>query len=58
MVVVDTERHLSLNRAIALKLIRERLARGDEEAGRAATEARWRLHDELVRGDPVRVERP
>ncbi len=27
-------------------------------AGRAATEARWRLHDELVRGDPVRIERP
>jgi peptide chain release factor len=58
VVVVDTERLLSLNRAIALRLIRERLARGDEEAGRAATEARWRLHDELVRGDPVRVERP
>lgn len=58
VVVVDTERQFSLNRAIALRLIRERLERGDEQAGRAVTEARWRLHDELVRGDPVRVERP
>lgn len=58
VVVVDTERQFSLNRGIALRLIRERLERGDERAGRAVTEARWRIHDELVRGDPVRVERP
>jgi peptide chain release factor len=58
VVVVDTERQFSLNRGIALRLIRERLERGDERAGRAVIEARRRIHDELVRGDPVRVERP
>jgi peptide chain release factor len=58
VVVADTERQFGLNRAIALRMLRERLERGDEEAGRRLTTARWRVHDELVRGDPVRVERP
>jgi peptide chain release factor len=58
VVVVDTERQLTLNRRIALRLLRERLERGDQAAGRARTAARRRIHDELVRGDPVRVERP
>ncbi|GAA4452564.1 peptide chain release factor H [Phytohabitans houttuyneae] len=58
VVVVDTERQLSLNRSIALRLLRERLARGDERAGREVVTARWRIHDQLVRGDAVRVERP
>ncbi|MDG4801902.1 peptide chain release factor H [Micromonospora sp. WMMD980] len=57
-VVVDTERHLHLNRRIAVDLLRRRVAEGDEAARRAGTTARWRIHDELVRGDPVRVERP
>ncbi|MET7835473.1 peptide chain release factor H [Micromonospora sediminicola] len=57
-VVVDTERHLHLNRRIAVDLLRRRLAEGDDAARRAGTTARWRIHDELVRGDPVRVERP
>lgn len=57
VVVVDTERQFSLNRQIALRLLRERIAQGDEAAGRAVTAARRRIHDELVRGDPVRVER-
>jgi peptide chain release factor len=55
-VVVDTERHFTLNRGIALRLLRERIERGDEAAAREATTARWRIHDELVRGNPVRVE--
>ncbi|MEU8046376.1 peptide chain release factor H [Micromonospora echinofusca] len=58
VVVVDTERQFSLNRRLALQLLRQRVARGDEAAGRAVVAARWRIHDELVRGDPTRVERP
>ncbi len=58
VVVVDTERQFSLNRRIALRLLRERLEHDDEAAERAATTARWRIHDELVRGNPTRVERP
>ncbi|WP_433393294.1 peptide chain release factor H [Micromonospora sp. KLBMP9576] len=58
VVVVDTERQFGLNRRLALRLLRERIARGDESAQRALVTARWRVHDELVRGDPVRVERP
>ncbi|WP_020523932.1 peptide chain release factor H [Catelliglobosispora koreensis] len=58
VVVVDTERQFSLNRGIAVRLLRERLERNDEAAGRAITTARWRIHDELVRGNPARVERP
>ncbi|MBL6276571.1 peptide chain release factor H [Micromonospora fiedleri] len=58
VVVVDTERQFSLNRRIALRLLRQRLADRDDTAARDATTARWQLHDRLVRGDPVRVERP
>ncbi|MCI4066877.1 peptide chain release factor H [Micromonospora sp. R77] len=58
VVVVDTERQFGLNRRIALDLLRQRLDEGDEVAGRAVTAARRRLHDELVRGDPVRVFTP
>ncbi|MET8119446.1 peptide chain release factor H [Micromonospora sp. NPDC005189] len=58
VVVVDEERQFSLNRRIALQLLRQRIEHGDEVARRAVTTARWRIHDELVRGDPVRVERP
>ncbi|MFJ8579587.1 peptide chain release factor H [Micromonospora sp. NPDC093277] len=58
VVVVDTERQLSLNRRIALQLLRRRIERGDEAARRAVTAGRWRVHDELVRGNPIRVERP
>ncbi len=58
VVVVDTERQLSLNRRIAMRLLRERLESGDAAAERAAITDRWRVHDELVRGNPTRVERP
>lgn len=58
VVVVDTERQFSLNRRLALRLLRQRIEDGDEAAGRAVTTARWRIHDELVRGDPTRIERP
>ncbi|KAB1948574.1 peptide chain release factor H [Micromonospora sp. ALFpr18c] len=58
VVVVDEERQFSLNRRIALRLLRQRVEDGDEAARRAVVTARWRVHDELVRGDPVRVERP
>src|SRR4030095_11500824 len=58
VVVVDTERQFSLNRRIAMQLLRQRIEQGNEEAGRAVTAARWHVHDELVRGNPTRVERP
>jgi peptide chain release factor len=58
VVVVDTERQFQLNRRIALQLLRQRLESDDELADRAATTARWRIHDQLVRGNPTRVERP
>jgi len=57
VVVVDRERQFSLNRAIALRLLRQRIEAGDEAARRAVTTARWRIHDDLVRGDPIRTER-
>ncbi|MCW6009450.1 peptide chain release factor H [Micromonospora sp. CPCC 205371] len=58
VVVVDTERQFTLNRRIAVRLLRERIEHGDEVAERAVTAARWRVHDRLVRGNPTRVERP
>jgi peptide chain release factor len=58
VVVVDTERQSSLNRSIAMRLLRQRIEHGDEVAGREVITARWRIHDELIRGDPNRIERP
>lgn len=58
VVVADTERQFSHNRRIALDQLRARLTRGDEQAASAAVTARRRIHDELVRGNPVRTERP
>ncbi|SDL93770.1 peptide chain release factor H [Nonomuraea jiangxiensis] len=58
VVVVDTERQFTLNRRIAMRLLRERIERGDEAAERAVATARRHIHDELVRGNPTRVERP
>lgn len=55
---MDEERQFGLNRRIALDLLRQRVEEGNEAARRAVTTARWRIHDGLVRGDPVRVERP
>lgn len=58
VVVADTERQFGLNRRVALRMLRERLEQGDRAAGQALTTARWRIHDDLVRGNPVRTERP
>jgi peptide chain release factor len=58
VVVVDTERYLSLNRRLALDLLRDRLENGNRAAAREVATNRWHLHDELVRGNPTRVERP
>jgi peptide chain release factor len=58
VVVVDTERQFSQNRRLALNLLRQRIAHNDQAAGREVTTTRWRIHDELVRGSPVRIERP
>jgi peptide chain release factor len=58
VVVVDTERQFGLNRRIAVRLLRQRIDHGDGAAGRAVTAAHWRIHDQLVRGNPTHVERP
>jgi peptide chain release factor len=58
VVVVDTERQLSLNRRLALDLLRQRLEDGNRAAAREVATTRWHIHDELVRGDPTRTERP
>lgn len=58
VVVVDTERQFGLNRRTAMRLLRERIERGDDAAERAVTAALRRIHDELVRGNPIRIERP
>jgi peptide chain release factor len=58
VVVIDTERHLSLNRRLAVDLLRERLERGNRAAARTVATTRRHIHDELVRGNPIRVERP
>jgi peptide chain release factor len=58
VVVVDAERQFSLNRSIALRLLRQRVERRDETAERAAIASRWQIHDALVRGNPARTERP
>lgn len=57
VVVVDTERQFSLNRRIAMRLLRQRIEQGDAAAEQALGTSRWRIHDELVRGNPTRIER-
>ena len=58
VVVVDTERQFSQNRRLALELIQRRLEAGDRETEAAARTDRRRTHDDLVRGNPTRTERP
>ena len=58
VVVVDTERQFGQNRRLALARLRARLEHDDRSGERAVVTGRWRIHDELVRGNPTRVERP
>jgi peptide chain release factor len=58
VVVVDTERQFSLNRRLAMRLLRQRVEDSDDAARSAGTTARWHVHDELIRGNPTRIERP
>jgi peptide chain release factor len=58
VVLADTERSFQQNRRLALERLRQRFRQADDATGQALVEARWREHDRLVRGDPVRVERP
>ncbi|WP_033337670.1 peptide chain release factor H [Catenuloplanes japonicus] len=58
VVVADAERKFGLNRTLALRMLRERLEAGDAVAAERVRTQRWEVHDDLVRGDPVRVERP
>lgn len=57
VVVVDTERQFGQNRRLALDLLRRRLEERNRAADRAVETARWRIHDDLVRGNPTRTER-
>jgi peptide chain release factor len=58
MVVADAERKFGLNRALALRMLRERIEAGDVAAGEHLETQRWEVHDNLVRGNPTRTERP
>lgn len=58
VVVVDAERQYSHNRRLAIQLLRRRIEHDDQATDRAVTTARWHIHDQLVRGNPTRVERP
>jgi peptide chain release factor len=58
VVVADTERQFSQNRRLALERIRARLESDDRAGEQALVTGRWRIHDDLVRGSPTRVERP
>ncbi|MET7752264.1 peptide chain release factor H [Micromonospora sp. NPDC005367] len=58
VIVVDTERHFTLNRRIAMQRLRQRIEDDDEADRRDLLTDRWRIHDELVRGNPTRTERP
>jgi peptide chain release factor len=58
VVVADTERQFSQNRRLALERIRARLESDDRAGEQALVTGRWRIHDDLVRGDPTRIERP
>jgi peptide chain release factor len=58
VVVVDEERYLRENRRLALQRLRERVQRADVAAARRAASARRSSHDQVVRGDPTRIERP
>jgi peptide chain release factor len=58
VVVVDTERQFSQNRRLALERIRARLEQDNRAGDRVVATSRWHIHDDLVRGNPIRVERP
>ena len=58
VVVVDDERRFHDNRRLALELLRRRIEEGYAASARAADAARWSVHDQRVRGNPTRVERP
>jgi len=57
VMVVDTERQFSQNRRLALERIRARLAQQDRTGDQEVVTGRWRIHDDLVRGNPTRTER-
>lgn len=58
VVVVDDERQFSANRRLALTLLRQRIEQANTATDRTATAARWLTHDQLIRGNPTRIERP
>ncbi|MDR7276528.1 peptide chain release factor-like protein [Catenuloplanes atrovinosus] len=58
VVVADTERRFGLNRQAALRRLRERIEAGDAAAGERLKTRRWEVHDDLIRGNPIRTERP
>ncbi|GAA2571610.1 peptide chain release factor H [Winogradskya consettensis] len=58
VVVADEERYFTANRRLALQRLRTRIEDGNEAVERSAVAARRGTHDQLIRGNPARVERP
>jgi peptide chain release factor len=56
-VVADTKGLFDVIRPVALDRVRRRPGERDERAGRDLVTDRRRVHDTLVGGNPVRVER-
>jgi peptide chain release factor len=58
VVVADSERHFSANRRLALQRIKQRLQQARAATERDAATDLWTTHDQLIRGNPTRTERP
>lgn len=58
VVVADTERQFGANRRLALERLRSRIEQDRTAVEREAAADRRATHDQLVRGNPTRVERP
>ena len=58
VVLVDTERQFSANRRIALQRLRHRIEQAHLATQRDTASDLWTTHDQLIRGNPTRIERP
>jgi peptide chain release factor len=56
-VTASEERSQHRNRALALARLAKRIAKAEEELIGEAREKRWRAHQDVIRGNPVRVFR-
>lgn len=58
VVVADTERQFSANRRIALQRLRQRIEQAQVATQQDTATDLWATHDQLIRGNPTRLERP